>query len=218
MRRLWNDQGSRSTFLDEVIMSSEQNRQPVIRGECVGLRPVIQSDIAVLDSWTNDIAIQGSYNMFGLERMNGLLSGFQARGLLDDDQGTLMIVTLAGEIVGSMSYHEVRYGPNSATKATEQKRSGSWPSICFRPFLSHVSKQRPTLPTSPNSGLWRRPASCVKVCCGKPNGARAIGTTWWCTAECVATSDAGGVNCALLRTSDHRRQSEAIDVNQRARE
>jgi len=117
MRRLWNDQGSRSTFLDEVVMSSEQNRQPVIRGECVGLRPVIQSDIAVLDSWTNDAAINGSYNMFGLERMNGLESGFQARGLLDDDQGTLMIVTLAGEIVGSMSYHEVRYGPNSGSRA-----------------------------------------------------------------------------------------------------
>jgi aminoglycoside 6'-N-acetyltransferase len=98
-------------------MSNDQHKQPAIHGQRVGLRPVEQSDIAVLESWTNDSAIQGSYNMFGLERMNGLASGFQARGLLDDDQGTLMIVTLAGQIVGSMSYHEVRYGPNTGSRA-----------------------------------------------------------------------------------------------------
>ncbi|HEU5101243.1 MAG TPA: GNAT family protein [Roseiflexaceae bacterium] len=97
-------------------MSNDQ-KQPVICGERVGLRPVIQSDIVVLDSWTNDAAINGSYNMFGLEPMNGHGSGFQARGLLEDQQGTLMIVTLAGEIVGGMSYHEVRYGPNAGSRA-----------------------------------------------------------------------------------------------------
>lgn len=98
-------------------MSSDQNKQAAIQGQRVGLRPVVQSDIAVLDSWINDAAIQGSYNMFGLQRENGSASGFQARGLLDDDQGTLMIVTLAGAIVGSMSYHEVRYGPNVGSRA-----------------------------------------------------------------------------------------------------
>ena len=98
-------------------MSSDQSKRAAIRGERVGLRPVIQSDIAVLESWANDTAITGIYNMFGLERTNGLEQGFHAQGLLDDRQGTLMIVTLAGEIVGSMSYHEVRYGPNSGSRA-----------------------------------------------------------------------------------------------------
>ena len=84
-------------------MSSDQNKPAAIQGQRVGLRPVVQSDIAVLDSWTNDLAIQGDYNMFGLERENGSASGFQARGLLDDDQGTLMIVTLAGAIVGYLA-------------------------------------------------------------------------------------------------------------------
>jgi RimJ/RimL family protein N-acetyltransferase len=98
-------------------MSSDQNKHAVIQGQRAGLRPVVQSDIAVLDSWTNDSAIQGSYNMFGLERENGSASGFQACGLLDDDQGTLMIVTLAGAIVGSISYHQVRYGPNIGSRA-----------------------------------------------------------------------------------------------------
>src|SRR6476659_8569564 len=98
-------------------MSNDQHKQAAIQGQRVGLRPVVQSDIAVLDSWINDAPIQGSYNMFGLERENGLAAGFQARGLLDDDQGTLMIVTLAGAIVGSMSYHEVRYGPHRGRRA-----------------------------------------------------------------------------------------------------
>src|SRR5262245_47313025 len=98
-------------------MSSDQSKRAAIRGEHVGLRPVIQSDIAVLEAWTNDTAINGIYNMFGLERANGLEAGFHAQGLLDDRQGTLMIVTLVGEVVGSMSYHEVRYGPNSGSRA-----------------------------------------------------------------------------------------------------
>jgi aminoglycoside 6'-N-acetyltransferase len=101
----------------EATMCDGEKKPPVIRGERVGLRPVIQSDIVVLDSWTNDVAVNSSYNMFGLEPMHGHGSGFQARGLLDDSQGTLMIVTLAGEIVGGMSYHEVRYGPNIGSRA-----------------------------------------------------------------------------------------------------
>ena len=98
-------------------MSSDHNKPPAIQGQRVGLRPVAQSDIAVLDAWTNDQAIQGGYNMFGLEPENGAMAGFQARGLLDDDHGTLMIVTLDGAIVGLMSYHVVRYGPNSGSRA-----------------------------------------------------------------------------------------------------
>jgi aminoglycoside 6'-N-acetyltransferase len=96
---------------------SDQIKPPAIRGQRVGLRPVGQSDIAVLDSWANNAAIQGSYNMFGLEPENGAMAGFQARGLLDDEHATLMIVTLDGAIVGAMSYHVVRYGPNSGSRA-----------------------------------------------------------------------------------------------------
>jgi len=46
---------------------SDQPKPPAIQGQRVGLRPVVQSDIAVLDAWVNDLAIQGGYNMFGLE-------------------------------------------------------------------------------------------------------------------------------------------------------
>src|SRR4051794_37182350 len=95
----------------------DQPKPAAIQGQRVGLRPVVQSDIALLDSWTNDLAIHGNYNMFGLKPENGAMAGFQARGLLDDDHGTLMIVTLQGAIVGSMSYHVVHYGPNSGSRA-----------------------------------------------------------------------------------------------------
>ena len=94
-------------------MSNDQPAQAVIRGEHVGLRPVVQSDLAVLEAWTNDSEIHSSYNTFGLKRTNGIEQGFQTEGLLADDQATLMILTLAGEIVGSMSYHQVGYGPHS---------------------------------------------------------------------------------------------------------
>ena len=96
---------------------SSHNKPVAIQGQRVGLRPVIESDIAVLDAWVNDQAIHSGYNMFGLEPENGALAGFQARGLLDDEHATLMIVTLDGAIVGSMSYHVVRYGPNSGSRA-----------------------------------------------------------------------------------------------------
>src|SRR6476620_5476165 len=98
-------------------MSVDQHKQEAIQGQRVGLRPVVEADIAMLDSWTNDAAIQGSYNIFGLEPMNGQMGGFRARGLLDDDHGTLMIVTLDGAIAGSMSYHVVRYGPIAGSRA-----------------------------------------------------------------------------------------------------
>jgi RimJ/RimL family protein N-acetyltransferase len=97
-------------------MSDDQNTRPVIRGQLIGLRPVVRSDLPVLDSWTNDTAIHGGYNTFGLAPMNGREPAFQASGLLDDNQGTLMIVTPMGEIVGSMSYHVVRYGPNAGSR------------------------------------------------------------------------------------------------------
>jgi RimJ/RimL family protein N-acetyltransferase len=99
------------------MMSNDYTKPAPIVGQQVGLRPVAQSDIAVLEAWTNDAAVHGSYNMFGLQHENGLAAGFQAHGMLDDDQGTLMIMTLAGQIVGSVSYHVVRYGPNAGSRA-----------------------------------------------------------------------------------------------------
>src|SRR3954470_19428647 len=94
-------------------MNNDQPAQAVIRGERVGFRPVVQSDLAVLEAWTNDSNIHSSYNTFGLKRTNGIEQDFQVEGFLADDQGTLMIVTLTGEIIGSMSYHQVGYGPHS---------------------------------------------------------------------------------------------------------
>jgi RimJ/RimL family protein N-acetyltransferase len=98
-------------------MTNAQNKPAPILGQHVGLRPLMQSDIALLEAWTNDAAIHGSYNMFGLQRENGLAAGFQARGMLDDDQGTLMVAMLSGQIVGSATYHMVRYGPNVGSRA-----------------------------------------------------------------------------------------------------
>jgi RimJ/RimL family protein N-acetyltransferase len=89
----------------------------MLRGELIGLRPVERADLPLLDTWTNDVAINGSYNTFGLEPRNGLEPGFNAHGLLSEQQAMLLIVTFDADVVGVMSYHQVRYGPNSGSRA-----------------------------------------------------------------------------------------------------
>jgi RimJ/RimL family protein N-acetyltransferase len=89
----------------------------MIRGARIAVRPVERADLPILEAWTNDVNVHGIYNAFGLERRNGLEAGFNAQGFLTEQQGMLMIVTLAGEVVGSMSYHQVGYGPNSGSRA-----------------------------------------------------------------------------------------------------
>ncbi|HEU5013835.1 MAG TPA: GNAT family protein [Roseiflexaceae bacterium] len=81
------------------------------------LRPVEQADLPLLAAWANDTGKNGSYNSFGFTPVHDLETRFRANGLLTDQHGTLLIVLTAGDVVGSMSYHQVRYGPNSASVA-----------------------------------------------------------------------------------------------------
>lgn len=81
------------------------------------LRPVEETDLPVLRTWANDVDANGVYNSFGFERTHDLQAGFQSHGFLTDQHGMLLIVLSSGDIVGSISYHQVRYGPNSASLA-----------------------------------------------------------------------------------------------------
>lgn len=89
----------------------------MIKGELIALRPVERDDLPTLESWTNDVDANGAYNMFELEGRQGMGRGFGETGLLDERHGTLLVATLAGELVGAMSYHQVMYGPNSGSRA-----------------------------------------------------------------------------------------------------
>jgi aminoglycoside 6'-N-acetyltransferase len=84
----------------------------MIRGERVSLRPVERSDLPLLEAWTNDVNAHGAFNMFSLEGKHGLEQGFAKSGFLDERQGMLLVVTAAGEPIGTMNYRQVVYGPN----------------------------------------------------------------------------------------------------------
>lgn len=88
----------------------------MIQGERVRLRPIEQADLAALEAEANDVDAQGFYNMFGLRRSNTFESSFNEHGFLSDHYGMLRIVTHDGAAIGSVTYHQVAYGPNSASR------------------------------------------------------------------------------------------------------
>jgi RimJ/RimL family protein N-acetyltransferase len=90
----------------------------MIQGTKVILRPVEREDLTLLEAWRRDPAVVSPFNMFGLEPRHGELErGFNDKGLLDERNGMLMVVTIEGECAGDVSYHQVRYGPNSGSMA-----------------------------------------------------------------------------------------------------
>lgn len=82
-------------------------------GDRVQIRPVRRDDLEILESWVNDIEIEGVFNDFGFEGFEGMAASFEKSGLIDDQQATIIIETLAGEIVGGLSYYQAVYGPKS---------------------------------------------------------------------------------------------------------
>ena len=83
----------------------------------ISLRPIQRSDLPLLDSWTNDSAAKGAYNSFGFTPTIGFEEQFTKHGYLSDAHGQLLVVVDTDQVVGSVSYWQVRYGPNSASYA-----------------------------------------------------------------------------------------------------
>ena len=90
----------------------------MLNGEKVYLRPVRQDDLAMMAAHTNDVAYLSEFNFFSLRQSDDLERGFQEDGLLGQRHGTLMVVSRDGdEVVGDVSYRQVRYGPGDASVA-----------------------------------------------------------------------------------------------------
>jgi RimJ/RimL family protein N-acetyltransferase len=87
----------------------------MIRGEKIYLRPVKQSDLALLESWNNDTSIEGEYNAFGLRPVGTVEKRFAEDGLIGARSGELLVINYDDEVVGMVSYHQVRYGPNDGS-------------------------------------------------------------------------------------------------------
>jgi RimJ/RimL family protein N-acetyltransferase len=85
--------------------------------EQIRLRPVRRDDLPLMESWLNDVAINSEYNFFGLRPDTGLEGGFSSGGFLTDYHGELLIVTTDDSVIGSITYRQVAYGPNSGSQA-----------------------------------------------------------------------------------------------------
>jgi len=89
----------------------------MIQGEKVHLRVVTAADLALLTTWTNDLNFNSEYNTFGLHRADSVEKSFVENGLMSSQHGELLIAIENGTVVGSISYHQTRYGPNEGSIA-----------------------------------------------------------------------------------------------------
>ncbi len=90
----------------------------MLRGENVYLRPVRQDDLPIFADLANDIAFLTDFNFFGLRQQNGLEKRFHEDGLLTPERGTLCVVACDGDdVVGDVTYHQVRYGSGDTSIA-----------------------------------------------------------------------------------------------------
>ena len=87
----------------------------MIRGEKIYLRAVKQADLALLESWNNDSHVNGEYNDFGFRPAGSVEKRFAEDGLIGSRIGQLLVVNYDDEIVGTVSYHQERYGPNDGS-------------------------------------------------------------------------------------------------------
>ena len=89
----------------------------MIQAERVHLRVVTAVDLALLTTWTNDLDFNSEYNTFGLRRADSVEKSFAENGLLSPQHGELLIVIETDTVVGNVSYHQTRYGPNEGSIA-----------------------------------------------------------------------------------------------------
>ncbi len=87
----------------------------MIRGEKIYLRAVNQADLILLESWNNNADFNGKYNDFGFRPAGSLEKHFAEDGLIGSRTGELLVVNYVDEVVGVVSYHQERYGPNDGS-------------------------------------------------------------------------------------------------------
>lgn len=93
-------------------MPSTSDRPPRIR-----LRDATLDDLELLEAWTTP-EMHGEFNEFGLERRGSLREALSEGPLRNERNGTLIVERVSdGRPVGTVSWHQVMYGPNDASRA-----------------------------------------------------------------------------------------------------
>ncbi len=91
----------------------------MIRGQLLDLRPLLEGDLAQLETWAGDPEYGGVFNTFALRLPGAIRRAFAEHGYLTDEAGRLLIATKAGEAVGDISYRRVTYGPGPGNRVYE---------------------------------------------------------------------------------------------------
>jgi len=92
---------------------------PVERvGALVRLREVTGADAELLDGWRVDPAVLDEFNDFGVTMTSLTAALDEGRRFVEEDMGRVVVETIEDVVVvGDMSWHPVRYGPNEGSKA-----------------------------------------------------------------------------------------------------
>lgn len=87
-------------------------RPPLVR-----LRDVTLDDLQLLESWETP-EMRGEFNDFDLPPHGSLREALEKGSLRNERNGTLIVERVAdGRAVGTVSWHQVWYGPNDPSKA-----------------------------------------------------------------------------------------------------
>ena len=82
------------------------------------LREVSPADSELLDAWRVEPALMGEFNDFGMEPSSLADALGEGRRFVEEEMGRLAVERLEdGAVIGDMSWHPVRYGPNEGSKA-----------------------------------------------------------------------------------------------------
>jgi RimJ/RimL family protein N-acetyltransferase len=81
----------------------------------VTLRPLRESDLPYFDLWADPET--DVFNFFGHRTPRRARAAFTENGLLSPEQGMLLVVDDAGQVVGDVGWHVEEYGPGVQSRA-----------------------------------------------------------------------------------------------------
>jgi len=95
------------------------SEEPIDRsGQLVRLREVTRADAERFDDWRADPANAGEFNDFGVVSGSLVAAIEDGRRFATEELGRVVVERLDdGEVIGDMSWHPVRYGPNEGSRA-----------------------------------------------------------------------------------------------------
>lgn len=83
------------------------------------LRPIAESDLALLEAWEADPTFDGEFNNWGMSRANHIRRAFAEHGYLADDHARFLVIDAAGAAVGDVSFRRVVHGGGLANRGYE---------------------------------------------------------------------------------------------------